>query len=837
MSQRLAQWAGFFLILTIALYGVDRLLLFARAPQTGVYGVFRSGGYAIQTVADARSIPPLESGQRIIAVDGIPVSAWFQSLFRIAPRPGPSWSLDRPVAITVTDQKGVSRAAILSLRSFSANDLWGPFRIWFLAWFIFFSGTYFFFRYPDQLRVRLLSLLLLVAALSVFNHSGRHLAIEMNPRLPLLITVRFGALSFIFSSWLHLIIIFLNIREHLRIRSWVPWAIYFLPPASALGAAFFSGGDTLFAYERSLRLLHLTAGIVVALTFTILLHSFYTTRDALLKAQLKWLIWGHLLGMSPYILLYSLPIALTGAPLISYGFSLAPLPLIVFSYFFAFYRYRVMDVDRVLEGSLVYGVSAALLSLVYLAVLWLVKEKFLGEMAMGSWFRPDFLILIGLAFGFNPLKNQIQRGIEKALFPERIALPALLLEESDQLSRSFNLNDLAAVLLGSLPQKLAIDQAALYLRRPFSEDWELRTNPGRWLAATPQVIPSLERLAKREPLKTFWDIISSEENPPAPEKAVDFLKKSGVAYVFPFMSGDELWGFYLLGGKRTNRLLNSEEVHVIRTLATQAAHQVGNARLLEGLQQTNLSLSEVTSRLMQAEQLANLGEGSAVLAHELKNPLGIIRGSAEILLKNQDPSSNAEVLHFILAETDRLTALVDEFMQFARIAPPQKTDTDLNALIQSVAFLWESRRKSPVPLTVRFQLDLQADKVPLDSRQVYQVLLNLFSNAEAAMPGGGELLLATGQDQASGMAWASVQDTGKGIPEKDLPRVFDRFFTTKESGLGLGLALAKKVMEAHGGSIRVKSSEGEGTRVTLFFPRQEDVGQSLPISDSVSKRQ
>ena len=828
MSQRLVQGAGLFLALAIAFYGLDRLRLFVRAPQTGIYGVFRSGGYAIQAVSEARTFPPLEVGQRIIAVDGIPVAAWFQSLLRLAPGPGPSWSLNRPVSITVADQKGGIRATILSLRSFSAKDLGGPFWIWFLAWFIFFSGTYLLFRYPDQPRVRLLSLLLLVASLSVFNHSGRHLAIEMSPRLPLLITVRFGTLSFIFSSWLYLIIVFLNNREHLQIRSWVSWAVYFFPPASALVAAFLPGGDYLLGYERSFRLLHLTAGIVVALTFFILLHSFYTTRDALLKAQLKWLIWGHLLGMSPYILLYSLPIALAGAPLIQYGLSLAPLPLIVFSYFFAFRRYRVMDVDRVLEGSLVYGTSAVLLSLVYLTALWLIKEKFLSGMAAGSWVSPDYLILIGLAFGFNPLKNQIQRGIEKAFFPERIALPALLLEASDQLSRSFHLNDLAAVLLSSLPEKLAIDQAALYLRRPFSEDWELRTNPGRWLTETPQAINTLETLVKREPLRTFWDILGSGENSQAPKESVDFLKMHGVACVFPLMSGDELWGFYLLGGTRTNRLLNSEEVHVIRTLATQAAHQVGNARLLEGLQQTNLSLSEVTNRLMQAEQMANLGEGSAVLAHELKNPLGIIRGSAEILLKNQDLAGNAEVLQFILVETDRLTALVDEFMQFARIAPPQKTDTDLNDLVQSVAFLWESRRKSSVPLTIRFQLDLRAEKVPLDSRQVYQVLLNLFSNAEAAMPGGGELLLATGLDQSSGMAWASVQDTGKGIPEKDLPRVFDRFFTTKESGLGLGLALAKKVMEAHGGAIRIKSSEGEGTRVSLFFPRKESIDAPHP---------
>jgi signal transduction histidine kinase len=217
--------------------------------------------------------------------------------------------------------------------------------------------------------------------------------------------------------------------------------------------------------------------------------------------------------------------------------------------------------------------------------------------------------------------------------------------------------------------------------------------------------------------------------------------------------------------------------------------------------------------------MANLGEGAAVLAHELKNPLGIIRGSAEILIKGRDSSEQNEILHFILDETDRLTALVDDFMRFARMAPPEKTETSLDDLVQSVAFLWESRRKSPTPLNIRFALGLGGETVPLDSRQVYQVLLNLFSNAEDAMPQGGELLLATGLNPSNGLAWISIRDTGKGISEKDLSRVFDRFFTTKESGLGLGLALVKKVAEAHGGSVRIESTVGQGTKVTLFFPR------------------
>jgi signal transduction histidine kinase len=153
------------------------------------------------------------------------------------------------------------------------------------------------------------------------------------------------------------------------------------------------------------------------------------------------------------------------------------------------------------------------------------------------------------------------------------------------------------------------------------------------------------------------------------------------------------------------------------------------------------------------------------------------------------------------------------------MAPPEKTETSLDDLVQAVAFLWEPRRKSPTPLNIRFALGLGGETVPLDSRQIYQVLLNLLGNAEDAMPAGGQLLLATGLERSSGKASVSVEDTGKGIPAKDLPRVFDRFFTTKESGLGLGLALVKKVAEAHGGSARIESSIGQGTRVTLFFPR------------------
>jgi two-component system sensor histidine kinase HydH len=132
--------------------------------------------------------------------------------------------------------------------------------------------------------------------------------------------------------------------------------------------------------------------------------------------------------------------------------------------------------------------------------------------------------------------------------------------------------------------------------------------------------------------------------------------------------------------------------------------------------------------------------------------------------------------------------------------------------------LWESKRKKETPISLHFQLDSGTEKVTLDSRQVYQVLLNIFTNAEEAMTEGGRLNISTAADPVNGKVAITIQDSGEGIPPENLPKVFDRFFTTKESGLGLGLAIVKKIMEAHGGEVTIDSPPGDGTRVAIVFP-------------------
>jgi signal transduction histidine kinase len=805
--------------LLVGSYGLDSLIHFLHSPYLGIHGVFRSRGYEIRDVVDAEASEPLGTGGHVVAVEGRSIEEWLRVLLRVHPGAAPSWAVGIPLTLEVVRGASAPREIRVVPRLPSAGDLLaGPIWRWSLATLILLCGTYLLIRNPGEQRIRVLSVILLASALSIYNRSGQHLALQMSPQLPLSVAISLGTLCLIFSSWLFLILIFLERRGHFRLQAWIPWVTFGLPPVSAGVALALAWGSPLLALDAGYRILYLNAGIVVIFSVGILSRAYSGTRDPVLKAQLKWLLLGHLLGMSPYILLYGLPRAVMGASLISYGLSLVPLPLILFSYLFAFYRYRLWDVDRIIHRSLVYGISVALLFSLYLLALGMLHQM-VAFSAADPWGRADLLLLLGAALLFNPLKNLVQRAMDRALFPEKLGFPMLLMEGSARLSRSSSIGEIEGVLLRDLPGRISVDRSALALRKDAGDGWDLRSEPEGWMEARPDLLSSLDALS-RGSLPQFWGTWGDEDESPPPGPFASF-KAMGAAVIFPMKSGEDLWGFYVLGDKTTSQLLSSDEIRLVRTLCTQAAHMVGNVRLMEGLHRTNRALADLSHRMIEAKRMADLGEGAAILAHELKSPLGIARGSAEILLKADDPAEREEAVRFILDEVDRLARTVDEFLQFARMSPPAKADADINDLVQSVAFLWESRRKREAPVSVHFDLDPRAGRVSLDPRQIYQVLLNLFANAEDAMEGGGDMIIKTGRTEGDHWAWVVVQDAGKGISPEQLPRVFERFYTTKESGLGLGLTVVQKIMEAHGGEVSIESAPGHGTKVALQFPTYE----------------
>jgi two-component system sensor histidine kinase HydH len=224
--------------------------------------------------------------------------------------------------------------------------------------------------------------------------------------------------------------------------------------------------------------------------------------------------------------------------------------------------------------------------------------------------------------------------------------------------------------------------------------------------------------------------------------------------------------------------------------------------------------------------LAALGQLSAGLAHEIRNPLSTIKGSAEMLLKNVDTDNavSHELAGFISTEVDRTNALVTRFLDFARPLELHLEKTEITEVIDEAVAQVE---KHTPPLDVSIYKNYSPD-IPaflLDRQLIERVLYNLLLNAAQASPPQGSVTVKTRQIGDTGVddrVEISVIDRGAGIAPKDRESIFNPFFTTKSSGVGLGLAIVSKIVDEHGGEITVESEPGAGSVFHVLLPVREN---------------
>ncbi|RJP70803.1 MAG: HAMP domain-containing protein [Candidatus Abyssobacteria bacterium SURF_17] len=258
-------------------------------------------------------------------------------------------------------------------------------------------------------------------------------------------------------------------------------------------------------------------------------------------------------------------------------------------------------------------------------------------------------------------------------------------------------------------------------------------------------------------------------------------------------------------------------------------------------------LRELEQEVQRRNRLAALGELSAGVAHEIRNPLGIIKNSAEMLRDRiQDDAKRRELAEYIVEEVARLNKVVTNFLQFARPSEPNLEMVDINSVLDhTIAFLQPEARSLNIKVEQSFAPNLP--RVPADPEQCRQVFLNLCMNAFQAMNGEGTLTVKTRLEQrirgidnfsagggfsppslsgSKGVSDSMVEiiftDTGEGIDPDVIARVFDPFFSTKDAGVGLGLSMVHKIIDNHNGRVRVTSMKGTGTTFTISLP----VGES-----------
>jgi two-component system, NtrC family, sensor histidine kinase HydH len=229
-------------------------------------------------------------------------------------------------------------------------------------------------------------------------------------------------------------------------------------------------------------------------------------------------------------------------------------------------------------------------------------------------------------------------------------------------------------------------------------------------------------------------------------------------------------------------------------------------------------LLESQERLLHSERFAAVGEAAAYVSHEIKNPLMVIGGLANQVERRlpEDPSAQ-EKLRIIQKEVKRLESFLGELRDFLRPAPPTQKDMNVNEVIRDVkALMGDALGEKGVVLEEQLAPDLPL--VVVDPNQIKQVLVNLVKNAVEATEGQGKILLSSGS--RDGQVWFAVKDSGKGMPEEVLEKIFHPFFTTKDKGTGLGLAVINKIITDHHGTISVDSSAGTGSTFTVKLPQK-----------------
>jgi signal transduction histidine kinase len=241
------------------------------------------------------------------------------------------------------------------------------------------------------------------------------------------------------------------------------------------------------------------------------------------------------------------------------------------------------------------------------------------------------------------------------------------------------------------------------------------------------------------------------------------------------------------------------------------------------VQERTQELYEAQEQLLRQEKLAILGQLAGGVAHELRNPLGSIRNAVYFLdmaLETPTPEIKNS-LQILNRGVDTAERIIHSLLDFARTNVPTRQEIDLNHVIQETL----SHVNVPENIQATFQRDEDLPLILADPGQLERVLDNLIRNAIQAMPDGGRLALQTSASpQVLEPGWVSVScsDTGVGIPPENLEQIFEPLFTTKSKGIGLGLAITRTLVQAHGGSIQVHSQEGQGSTFTMRLPTGEE---------------
>lgn len=503
--------------------------------------------------------------------------------------------------------------------------------------------------------------------------------------------------------------------------------------------------------------------------------------------------------------------------------TLGPVVTTLYLFFLAqtLLRLRLMDLHELLGKVASQTVLAVMLATVFLILTAWVK----GNTSLYLFNTVLAAFVIGILL--EPLRAKVEAQVVHIFFRERSELLRSLSALRTRLANVIDPSEATEVILDALEETRRVTHASVYLLaedRPGFQRLNFRgPEPVAFLdaaaargllsaAAGGQKALLLENLERR--------IIEMRTRTAEGRRSREELKRGldtrnallGLksAFTVPLVGGDRVVGFLNLWDERVPEAFASDEIAMVLEVAERLATIVENSKLYE--------------RMRERDRLAALGEMAAGLAHEIRNPLGAIKGAAQCLEPRPRAGEEGEFLDVIVEEVNRLNGVVTQFLDYARPLKQSFGTVDLNEVVGRTIRLIQNEVPARIALVVELGENLPT--VEGDPEQLKQVLINLVQNAIQALgTAPGTIRVRTrGPERfadlrASGeFVEIDVADDGPGIPPEQQPNIFVPFFTTKQKGTGLGLAICQRLVKSHGGSISVLSKVGEGSTFVVRLP-------------------
>jgi signal transduction histidine kinase len=560
---------------------------------------------------------------------------------------------------------------------------------------------------------------------------------------------------------------------------------------------------------------------MIVLGVATVVRTYRTAPDLAERKKLRWALFGLSVGPAPFVIGQALPQALGRQAIVPESIMLAFLLVIPVAFAIAIVRHRLLNIDLIINRSIVYGVTLGAL-VVAATVLFGLIATMVDTYARLSSPVMFIVVAVSVAMLFQPVKSRVQEFVDRRFFLVRYNYRQTQRRLFDGIRRAFEPRALARLVISEIQRVMPVERASFFACDPAT--YRLRVLAHDHFDILEDRGVPLRVDALRSSLQRPVGDASAVE--PGLDVEIDesgLFQRWGIALAFACLSEDgRIIGFLVLGRKRSGFRFLAEDVDLLAAIAGQAGLALERIAAQERL----LLEHEETERLSRLSQLKSYFVSS--VSHDLKTPLTSIRMFAELLRNTPELSAaeRSEYLEIIEGESDRLTRMINGVLDFSMIEKGVKSyhiaSADLNdeveRVLRSLGYRLRMER-----FTLERTLAPGALPVRLDTDAFAEALWNLVGNAMKYSPHDRWIGVET--LSRDGYAGVRVRDRGRGIPQGEQARIFEQFYRVDAAGenapgAGLGLAIVKHIVDGHGGSVEVESTEGAGSTFTLWLPKE-----------------